>query len=154
MAIGRCLGVGAVPPAVEDLQARGSDHADAFVPGDPGGTTRAVGGRLGGIGAVCYQPIPLTRAAEPNTPLTQKVGIRAVGQSMRIMGNAEAAPRAWEAPSNRLPRLPIELSGCGHRPLLSVGDRWGPMLRARPGHGRRGSTRLGLVVMVTSLGDG
>jgi hypothetical protein len=32
----------------------------------------------------------------------------------------------------------MQLSGRGHQPLLAVGDRCGPMVRARQGHGRRG----------------
>jgi hypothetical protein len=36
-----------------------------------------------------------------------------------------------------------QLSASPDRPLLSVGDRQGPMLRARGGHVRRGRTRLG-----------
>jgi hypothetical protein len=44
------------------------------------------------------------------------------------------SPRAWKAPSERPPRLLMQLSGCGHRPLLSVDDRSGPMLTGGVGH--------------------
>lgn len=47
------------------------------------------------------------------------------------------APRAWEHRLVARLRLMAHLSGRGHRPLLTVGDRCGAMLRARRGHGRR-----------------
>jgi hypothetical protein len=54
--------------------------------------------------------------------------------------------RAWKArPGIRLSRdaWPFaQLSTPPHRPLLSVGDRQRPMLRARGGHGRRGRAAL------------
>jgi hypothetical protein len=53
---------------------------------------------------------------------------------------------AWKArpgsPLSRDPTPMAQFSASPDRPLLSVGDRQGPRLRARGGHGRRASTAL------------
>jgi hypothetical protein len=72
---------------------------------------------------------------------------------MEVSGRARSPPRgnrtasrAWKArpgtPFSRDATSIAQLSGSHDRPLLSVGDRQGPMLRARGGHGRRGPTVL------------
>jgi hypothetical protein len=58
----------------------------------------------------------------------------------------ELASRAWKArpggPFTADARPMAQLSDRLDRPLLSVGDRQEPLLRARGGHGRRGPTAL------------
>jgi hypothetical protein len=55
--------------------------------------------------------------------------------------------RAWKArpgtPLSRDATPMAQVKALLERPLLSVGDREGPLLRARGGHGRRGSRWLG-----------
>jgi hypothetical protein len=55
--------------------------------------------------------------------------------------------RAWKArpgtPLSRDATPTAQVKALPDRPLLSVGDREGPLLRARGGHGRRGSRWLG-----------
>jgi hypothetical protein len=89
----------------------------------PRGSARCVARRPGGSG----QCRPLRSAGSwPRRPQRSRAG--------------KARPIPFTRPDAR----PMaQLSAPTDRPLLSLGDRQGPLLRARGGHGRRGQTRLG-----------
>jgi hypothetical protein len=71
------------------------------------------------------------RRSGPPRPGTGSAGRGRQGRSI------PEVPRAWEAPSDRSVRADPPARRAWDRPLLSVDDRCGPMLRARRGHGRR-----------------
>jgi hypothetical protein len=99
----------------------------------------------------------LADAVHPLIPLRSPVeALHADGSNERILGHRDSVTRAAVScqpcpgqPAQqyehrelgKLPRaapdgLILQPGGHEHRPWLSVNDRWGPMLRARRGHGR------------------
>jgi hypothetical protein len=97
----------------------------------------AVRGRSGGWPVTCDCDLPTVTARARREP--------AVADAMRTQHGPGS--RAWKArpgcPLSPDIRLRKQVSTASDRPLLTVRDRWVPMLRARRGHGRRGRTRFG-----------